>query len=137
MLAQGSMTVRRIGMGLFLGLATLLLVACDGGPNFAAAVNYVNECPEDVRVSVARSQVAPPDMRPSSADEIPAFSTEVVINEILLPLPETVYLFVADESAERFENSTEFTLADLDKTVAEDGTQVFTIVVSGEMCPAS
>jgi hypothetical protein len=116
----------------------LLVSACDGGPVFAAAVEYVNLCPDEVRVSVSNNyadEISTP--RPSQAKEVLAGGRAVVINEILKPVPETVYLFVATESDQQFNDPFAIDLATLDMTVADDGTDVYTIVVSGVMCPES
>lgn len=116
----------------------MLVSGCDGGPSFAAAVEYVSECPDPVRVSVSNTEVEELSVpRPSQAQEVLPGDRAVAINEILLPLPDTVYLFVAKGSDSQFTDPVAIELATLDKTVADDGTQVFTIVVSGEMCPES
>ena len=137
MLARGSTTVGRIDMRLFLGLAMLPLAACDGGGEFAAAAGIVNNCDVPVTVTVgeayARELTFP---RPDQPEPIEPGAEFTLNNAILKPIPDRVFVYVASPADAAFTDP--FPMDPAGLPVANGGrTDIYTIVISGEMCPAS
>lgn len=129
--------VTRLVVSSMLAAGIVATASCDGGPSFGAAVDYKNKCDVAVRVSVSNTKVETLSVpKPSQAAEVKSGSHTLVTNEILLPAPLTVYLFVAEESEPEFKGPNPINVASLDSRVADDGTTVYTIEIPPAMCPA-
>lgn len=117
--------------------AILLVSACDGGGSFAASAEIVNECDSSIGVTVGNSYAQRLELpRPSGVHEVAPGKVFMLNNAVLKPVPETVYVYVAGVDDPEFHDPSAVPLDTLPFR-ASNGTDIYTIVVSGDMCPVT
>ena len=127
--------MRTATFALIAGAASSLTASCDGGPGFGTDIELTNGCAETIAVRL--DDVASPGPQGSTARERHLLEPGSSRTQLVSASAPEVYLWVAVPGDPSWGEATGYRIADLPDVVADGGKTAKSLVIQGDMCPAS